>query len=190
MTKHLVDHLEEDVNWNKFFSIADALYSDKGFSTNADNFARTVALEKALSACSSLIRVDQKGYDFTFNQQDPPEVKVELKVARQMFKKRDPFSTKLFKVKSFLSAKKTVEDFQEETTFDYLLVMDLCARRVVVVEDEIARSLYVAGADGAEMRLTKGDYYECELPPVITSESKLVLSEEINFAVDRFIKSF
>ena len=64
-----------------------------------------------------------------------------------------------FKVKSFLSETKTVEDFKEVSTFDWLLVIDLTARRVVVVEDAHARSLYQEGADGAMIELKHGDYY-------------------------------
>jgi len=190
MSKHFIDHLEEEVNWSKFFSIVDALYSDRGFSSHADNFARVVALEKALSACSRIVRVDQKGYDFIFVLEDDTEVKVELKVQRNMFFKRNPEVSKLFKVKSFLSEKRTVEDFREESTYDYLLVMDLESRRVVVVEDEIARNLYIQGADGAVMQLKRGDYYECEIPQILTSTSNLSLSSMINSAVDKFISSF
>ena len=57
------------------------------------------------------------------------------------------------KVKSFLSETKTVEDFRQISTFDWLLVIDLTARRVVVVEDEHARSLYQEGADGQMIAL-------------------------------------
>ena len=78
-------------------------------------------------------------------------------------KVKDPNATKKFKVKSFLSETKTVEDFKQISTFDWLLVIDLTARRVVVVEDEHARSLYQEGADGAMIELKHGDYIECNM---------------------------
>ena len=39
-------------------------------------------------------------------------------------KVKDPKATKKFKVKSFLSETKTVEDFRQISTFDWLLVID------------------------------------------------------------------
>jgi hypothetical protein len=183
--KHLIDHLESDTNWDKFFGIVDSLYLDEGFSTNADNFARVVALEKALAASSDLIRVDRKGYDFLYGGE-----KVELKVGKNLFFKKRPDTTKFFKVKSFLSSTKTVLDFQEESTFDHLMVIDLTARRIVIVEDEVARSLYQDGADGAVMQLKKGHYYQCDIKPVSPLSSTVKLSDEINSAVDRYIESF
>jgi hypothetical protein len=74
--------------------------------------------------------------------------------------------TKKFKVKSFLSETKTVEDFKQLSTYDYLLVIDLSARRVCIVEDEVARSLYQEGADGAMIELKLGDYYQCDIGEV------------------------
>ena len=69
-----------------------------------------------------------------------------------------------------MSETKTVEDFKQVSTFDWLLVIDLTARRVVVVEDEHARSLYQEGADGAMIALQDGDYTECsigEINPIL-----------------------
>ena len=123
-------------------------------------------VEKALDKFSNIDRVDQTGYDFEWEKK-----KIELKMGKNLFYKvKDPNATKKFKVKSFLSAKKTVEDFRQSSTFDWLLVIDLTARRVVVVEDEHARSLYESGADGAEIALKKGDYTECnigEINPIL-----------------------
>lgn len=183
--KHLIDHLEADTDWDKFFGIVDSLYLDEGFSTNADNFARVMALEKALAACSDLTRVDCRGYDFIYGG-----VKVELKVGKDLFYKKNPNDTKPFKVKSFLSTKKTLLDYQEESTFDYLMVIDLTARRIVIVEDEVARSLYQPGADGAVMQLQIGNYYQCDIKTVFPLSSTVILSDEINSAIDRYIDSF
>ena len=155
-------HLEQNVNWDKVFGVVDSLYSDTGFTSNADNFARATMVEKAIDKFSNLKRVDKNGYDFVFEDK-----KVELKMGKNLFyKRKDPKATKKFKVISFLSETKTVEDFKQISTYDYLLVIDLTAQRVVVVNDEHARSLYTEGADGAMIRLNEGDYYECNLPEI------------------------
>ena len=177
------EHLEQNVNWNKVFGVVDSLYSDKGFTSNADNFARATMVEKALDKFSNLERVDQNGYDFLFNDK-----KVELKMGKNLFyKRKDTKATKKFKVKSFLSETKTVEDFKQISTYDYLLVIDLTARRVVVVNDEHARSLYTEGADGAMIRLNEGDYYECNLPEINVTLPPINLSVLYNKADDNYL---
>ena len=164
--------------------MVDSLYNDKGFSSNADNFARATAVEKAIAKFSNLIRVDQTGYDFTFGDE-----RIELKMGKNLFfKRKDVHATKKFKVKSFLSEKKTVEDFRQNKTFDYMMVIDLTARRVVIVEDEHARSLYQEGADGAMIELKKGDYYECDLGEFDVVEPPAQLSELINQAIESYLQ--
>lgn len=181
---HLIDHLESQVNWSKVFGVVDSLYNDPGFSSNADNFARATAVEKALAKYSGLVRVDQTGYDFVYGDD-----KIEMKMGKNLFyKRKDIHATKKFKVKSFLSEKKTVEDFKQLKTFDYMLVVDLTARRVVVVEDEQARSLYQDGADGAMIELKLGDYYECDLGDFDVVEPPTNLSEGINKAIESFLE--
>ena len=180
---HLIDHLETQVQWGKVFGVVDSLYNDKGFTSNADNFARSTAVEKAIAKFSDLIRVDQTGYDFLFGDE-----KVELKMGKNLFyKRKDVNATKKFKVKSFLSETKTVEDFKQIKTFDYMMVMDLTARRVVIVEDEKARSLYQDGADGAMIELKLGDYYECDLSDFDVTEPPALLSEAINKAIEGYL---
>ena len=179
---HLIDHLEKGVDWDKVFGVVDSLYHDEGFSSNADNFARATAVEKGIAKFSDLVRVDQTGYDFIYD-----DVKIEMKMGKNLFYKRTPYNTKKFKVKSFLSEKKTVEDFKQDRTFDYMLVLDLTARRVIVIEDETARSLYQEGADGAMMELKLGDYYECEIGPVNPILPPTSLSEGINAAIENFL---
>jgi hypothetical protein len=181
---HLIDHLETQVNWSKIFGVVDSLYNDPGFSSNADNFARATAVEKALAKYSGLVRVDQTGYDFVYGDD-----KIEMKMGKNLFyKRKDIHATKKFKVKSFLSEKKTVEDFKQLKTFDYMLVVDLTARRVVVVEDEKARSLYTDGADGAMIELKLGDYYECDLGEITTIEPPTSLSKAINKAIESYLE--
>ena len=178
-----INHLENNVNWDKVFGVVNSLYLDKGFTSNADNFARATMVEKALDKFSNLERVDKNGYDFLFNDK-----KVELKMGKNLFyKRKDPNATKKFKVKSFLSETKTVEDFKQISTYDYLLVIDLTAKRVVVVNDEHARSLYTEGADGAMIRLSKGDYYECNLPGINVIKPPVNLSVLYNKADEQFL---
>jgi hypothetical protein len=180
---HLIDHLETQVQWGKVFGVVDSLYNDKGFTSNADNFARATAVEKAIAKFSDLLRVDQTGYDFTFGGE-----KIELKMGKNLFyKRKDVNATKKFKVKSFLSETKTVEDFRQIKTFDYMMVIDLTARRVVIVEDEKARSLYQDGADGAMIELKLGDYYECDLGEFDVIEPPTLLSEAINKAIEGYL---
>jgi hypothetical protein len=185
---HFIDHLETSVDWNKVFGVVESLYNDKGFSSNADNFARATTVEKAISKFSDLQRVDQTGYDFVWESPDGTEVKIEMKMGKNLFfKRKDIHATKKFKVKSFLSEKKTVEDFRQNKTFDYMLVLDLTAYRVVVVEDEVARSLYQEGADGAMIELKLGDYYQCEIGevnPILPSTS---LSEKLEESIDDYL---
>jgi hypothetical protein len=187
-TSHFIDHLETGVDWDKVFGVVDSLYSDKGFSSNADNFARATCVEKALAKFSGLVRVDQNGYDFVWDNGSGELKKVELKMGKNLFfKRKDVNATKKFKVKSFLSETKTVEDFKQVSTYDYLLVIDLSARRVCVVEDEVARSLYQEGADGAMIELKLGDYYQCDIGEVNAISPLLTLSEQIKQAIDNYL---
>jgi hypothetical protein len=71
MQKHFIDHLESDVDWNRVFGVVESVYNDDGFSTNADNFTRSTAVEKAIAKFSNLKRVDQKGYDFLYYEEKP-----------------------------------------------------------------------------------------------------------------------
>ena len=189
---NFTQHLEQNVNWNKVFGVVDSLYSDKGFTSNADNFARATMEEKAIDKFSNpspldisegMERVDQNGYDFIFNDK-----KIELKMGKNLFyRRKDTKATKKFKVKSFLSETKTVEDFKQISTYDYLLVIDLTARRVVVVDDNHARSLYTEGADGAMIALKEGDYYECNLPEINVTLPPIDLSTLYNQADQSYL---
>lgn len=196
----VIKHFESDVpDWDSFFSIVYNLYGDEGFTSAADNFTRAIAVELGLERCTLLKRVDQKGYDFIYTV-DGVDILIELKMARNMFykgvRKNNPRTTSYkFKVKSFLSEEKTVEDFKQEKTFDVLMVMDINQRRIVLVDDERARQLYTAGADGAMMRLHEGDYHECELQMSsdVVENTQVSLSslyaESMNNFLDKFQKS-
>ena len=196
----VIKHFESDVpDWDSFFSIVYNLYGDKGFCSAADNFTRAIAVELGLERCSLLKRVDQKGYDFIYTV-DGVDILIELKMAKDMFykgvRKDCPLTTtREFKVKSFLSKGKTVEDFQQEKTFDVLMVMDISQRRIVLVTDERARELYAEGQDGAVMQLHDGDYYECKLQMgsdvVENTQASLssLYAESMNKFLDTFQKS-
>ena len=68
-----------------------------------------------------------------------------------------------------------------------MMVMDLTARRVVIVEDEKARSLYQDGADGAMIELKLGDYYECDLGEYDVVQPPSYLSDAINKAIEGYL---
>ncbi len=182
---NFIQHIEQDVNWNKVFGVVDSLYSDKGFISNADNFARATMVEKALDKFSNLQRVDQTGYDFLYNND-----KVELKMGKNLFykgKQRSSNSTKKFKMKNFQGDKKTVDDYKEQQTFDYLLVIDITVKRVIVVDDKKARTLYEEGGDGVMISLNEGDYYECNLPEINVTLPPTNLSVLYNKADENYL---
>ena len=108
-------------------------------------------------------------------------------MGKNLFQKRTPFTTKKFKVKNFQGEKKTVEDFKNEKTFDYMLVLDLTARRVVVVEDEHARPLYEGYGDGVMIKLDVGNYYECDLGEINPVMPPLKLSHGYDKAMEEFL---
>ena len=180
--QHFIDHLETSVDWNKVFGVVDSLYSDDGFTSNADNFTRATAVEKALAKFSDLDRVDQKGYDFMYHGD-----KIELKMGQNLFQKRNPFATKKFKVKNFQGEKKTLEDFKNEKTYDYMLVLDLTSRRVIVVEDEYARPLYEQYGDGVMIKLDIGNYFECDIGTVEPVMPPTKLSSAIEKSIEDYL---
>ena len=181
----LTHELQDSVNWNKVFGVIDSLYNDTGFTSNADNFARATMVEKALDKFSNLKRVDQDGYDFTLG-----DLRVELKMGKNLFykgKQRSSNSTKKFKMKNFQGDKKTVEDYKEQKTFDYLLVIDITVKRVVVINDKKARTLYEEGGDGVMISLNEGDYYECNLPFINVTLPPTNLSVLYNKADENYL---
>ena len=90
---NFIEQLQTRVDWNRVFGVVDSLYSDKGFTSNADNFARATMVEKALDKFSDINRVDQNGYDFEWQDQ-----KIELKMGKNLFyKRKDINATKKLK---------------------------------------------------------------------------------------------
>ena len=184
----LVDHLESEVNWQKIFGVVDSLYSDDGFTTNADNFTRATAIEKAVEKFSDLERVDQPGWDFVYHSIE--DLKIEMKMRKNLFYKRNPNRTQTIKMKNFQGDKKGVEDFAKEKTFDYAMILCLTTRRVILVEDEVARSRYYGLGDGVNAQFDLGDYYQCnigELTDLVPIMPKQTLSEQLKQTIDNYL---
>jgi hypothetical protein len=181
---HLIDHLETGVNWNKFFGVVCSTYGDKGFTSRADNFTKSTTIEKALAkfSFSDLNRVDQIGYDFMYG-----DLKVELKMRKDLFYKRTPHQTQVIKMKNFQGNKKTVEDFKNDQTFDVVIILCLTTFQVIVVEDDIARDRYFANGDGVFAKFGLGDYYKCDIGDVTPVLPPTVLSELIQQAIDNYL---
>ena len=85
--EHIKNRLQESINWDAFFSLAQDVFQDPGFQSNADNFARATLFEMALEKLSSMPcqveRIDEDGCDLLFHMQGVKEpVRVELKTFR------------------------------------------------------------------------------------------------------------
>lgn len=184
----LIDHLETEVNWKKIFGVVESVYSDDGFTTNADNFTRATTIEKAVEKFSDLERVDQPGWDFVYHSTE--KLKVEMKMRKNLFYKRNPHKTQTIKMKNFQGDKKGVEEFAREKTFDYAMILCLTTRRVILVEDEVARSRYYGLGDGVNAQFDLGDYYQCdigELNDLTPIMPKQTLSEQLKQTIDNYL---
>lgn len=179
---NLIDHLETGVNWNKVFGVVCSTYGDKGFTSRADNFTKSTTIEKALDKFSNLTRVDQIGYDFTFE-----DLKVELKMRQNLFYKRTPHQTQTIKMKNFQGNKKTLEDFKNDQTFDVAIILCLTTFQAIVVEDDVARNRYYADGDGVFAKFGLGDYYKCDIGEVTPILPPTSLSESIQAAIDNHL---
>jgi hypothetical protein len=179
---NLIDHLETGVNWNKVFGVVCSTYGDKGFTSRADNFTKSTTIEKALDKFSNLTRVDQIGYDFTFE-----DLKVELKMRQNLFYKRTPHQTQTIKMKNFQGNKKTLEDFKNDQTFDIAIILCLTTFQAIVVEDDVARNRYYADGDGVFAKFGLGDYYKCDIGEVTPILPPTSLSESIRAAIDNHL---
>lgn len=179
---NLIDHLETGVNWNKVFGVVCSTYGDKGFTSRADNFTKSTTIEKALDKFSNLTRVDQIGYDFTFE-----DLKVELKMRQNLFYKRTPHQTQTIKMKNFQGNKKTLEDFKNDQTFDVAIILCLTTFQAIVVEDDVARNRYYADGDGVFAKFGLGDYYKCDIGEVTPILPPTSLSESIRAAIDNHL---
>ena len=184
----LVDHLESEVNWKKIFGVARSVYSDDGFTTNADNFTRATAIEHAIDKFSDLERVDQPGWDFVYHSIE--DLKVELKTRKNLFYKSEPYRTQTIKMKNFRGDKKGAEEFANQKTFDYAMILCLTTYRLILVEDEVARSRYYGIGDGVNAQFDLGDYYECDLgilTDLIPIMPKQILSEQLKKTMENYL---
>ena len=67
--------------------------------------------------------------------------------------------------------RKLCKIFQEQKTFNKLIVLDLGGwdpydYKVLVIEDEVARSRYYEKGDGVFAKFQVGDYYRCDIGDV------------------------
>ena len=205
---NLIDLLETKVDWNKVFGVVEDLYNDPGFTSRADNFIVSSSVELALAEFSPLFRVDQIGYDFICEGTDATGAEitvigeykgeaVELKMRKKLFyspRGKNPFKTQDVKMKNFQGDKKTLKDFQEQKTFNKLIVLDLGGwdpydYKVLVIEDEVARSRYYEKGDGVFAKFQPGDYYRCDIGDVNPIRSDILLSDIINEAKKNWIRN-
>ena len=80
-----------------------------------------------------------------------------------------------------------MQDFQEQKTFNKLIVLDLGGwepndYKVLVIEDEVARSRYYEKGDGVFAKFQLEDYYKCDIGDVNPVRSDILLSSIINDA--------
>lgn len=188
---NLIDVLETQVDWNSVFGVVEDLYYDPGFTSRADNFIVSSSVELALEAFSPLMRVDKIGFDFIHKDSDASDIEmtlvgdvrgeaVELKMRKNLFySPRGKFArcTQAVKMKNFQGDKKTLEDFKNHKTFNKLIILDLTYFRILVIEDEVARSRYYEDGDGVFAKFQPGDYYMCDIPEVKPVRSAILLSE-------------
>lgn len=192
--KNLIKFLEENVYWDNFWGVVIDLYEDPVFRSKASNMTRTTIIEKALSIFSSLIHVDQIGYDFLYSDSDSEFLlnfsgningePIELKIGKDIFyspNRKDAGKTRGIKMKNYQGEKKTLEDFKKQRTFSKLIVIDLRYKKVIVAEDELVRSKYYNCGDGVSVKLEPGDYYECSIGEVNPIRSK---QESITYTID------
>lgn len=177
--KNLIKFLEENVNWSKFWGVATDLYEDPAFRSRASNITRTTIIEKSLSMFSSLIHVDQIGYDFVYPDSDEKFLinfngnvngePIELKMGQNICYSptgKNVGKTKAIKMKNYQGSKKTLEDFKAQSTFSKLIVVDLKFKKVLVAEDELVRGKYFDDGDGVFVKLEPGDYHDCNIGEV------------------------
>ena len=87
-------------------------------------------------------------------------------------------------MKNFQGDKKTLKDFLAKT-FNKLIVLDLGGwepdYKVLVIDDEVARSRYYEKGDGIS-KVSIGDYYKCDIGEVNPVRSDVLLSDIISQA--------
>lgn len=199
--------LQKSINWSAFFSLAQDVFQDPGFQSNADNFARATLFEMALERLSTMPcqveRIDEDGCDLLFHMEgvsDP--VRVELKTFRNKLfyvngsKKYnlDPGDTKAIKMKNYRgdTGPATLARYKREKCFDFLLVIQFQPAEIILAEDEEVRSRYYDnGSDGVWVNLPKSIYTKLEIPMIEqVNRSGPMLSERIKETYREYISSF
>ena len=178
--------LQNGIKWDSFYRMANSLVHDGGFSSNADNFARSTMYEKALEKYSTknfrVTRVDKDGCDLEVNIYDNngiliyEKVRVELKTLSEYFYyvkggkwgNKGDFKRNKIKMKNFRgdTSYQTVQRYKSQVDFDFLLVVQTNGRNAIIAENtKKLRNNYVADGDGVFLNLPNKDLYQqIELP--------------------------
>lgn len=192
-TKEVVEFLRKNINWNKFFGVCLDIKEDSGFSSRADNFAVSTAIEKAVVRfCNSeLRRIDAMGCDLDhslfggielkakgilFRKQNVKQASKHL-IERNILGKDDTYPVK---IKNFQGYKKPEEflEIYQKTSFCkyYLIIQTLGDFDAAIVEDEYVRSRLYCYTDGLFADFEKDKIYRLNLQninPIRQSEVKL-----------------
>ena len=186
MKEKLIYNLENLSDWDKFFGVADSIFSDKGFKSSSDNFIKSKILETAFGISTNMERVDEKGWDFTFQ-----DIKIELKTCTTLLKKRKNNRTAFLKMKSFRGEiERASVRFKEEKCFDYLVCIGIKDRSVIIIDDEVARSKYKLHDDklyGMFAVFEPNDYYQCKINSISPYEYNKSISDLIDENVRTWI---
>ena len=199
--------LQESINWNAFFSLAQDVFQDPGFQSNADNFARATLFEMALEKLSTMPcqveRIDQDGCDLLFHMEGINEpIRVELKTFRNKLfyingsKKYnlDSGDTKAIKMKNYRgdTGPATLARYKREKCFDFLLVIQFQPAEIILAKDEEVRPLYYDnGSDGVWVNLPKSIYTKLDVSVNDNIQrSGPMLSERIARTYEDYIMSY
>lgn len=172
--EQIKNKLQKSIDWSAFFSLAQDVFQDPGFQSNADNFARATLFEMALEQLSSMPcqveRIDEDGCDLLFHMNGVENpVRVELKTFRNaLFYKigskvhnLGPGDTKAIKMKNYRgdTGPATLARYKREKCFDFLLVIQFQPAEIILAKDEEVRPLYYDnGSDGVWVNLPKSIY--------------------------------
>lgn len=207
-TEQVVDFLRKNINWDKFFGVCLDIKEDAGFTSRADNFAVSTAVEKAVVrfCTSELERIDALGCDLMHEVFGG----IELKAKGTLFRKRDVKETSKtlmernilgkddsypVKIKNFQGYKKP-EEFLEihkntSTCNYYLIVQTQSEFDAAIVEDEYVRSRLYCHADGLFADFEKDKIHRLNLQNITPiRQSKIKLSDLYAKAEEDFFKVY
>ena len=198
--------LQESINWDAFFSLAQDVFQDPGFQSNADNFARATLFEMALEKLSSLPcsvkRVDKNGCDLHLFMEDLADpIRVELKTKRnKLFYKNGsidgtsgPGDTHAIdmKKKRGHDNNNSLERHQQEKCHDFLLVVQFDPAVIILVDDEDLRPLYYDGGACIQVKIPKDIYTKLDVSLGRTIQrSGPLLSDRIRETYENYIMGY